>query len=332
MHLNDNACYHTLCLRCRESLAKQLLRETRRTPKSAGATGELTLRLPYRPPYDWDAMLSFLAVRAIPGVESVNGGAYARTVSLDGKSGAIFVEPGRGASLKVAVRFPRRASLPALVARVRRIFDLAADPAVIGAHLSEDEMLAPLVAARPGLRVPGAWDGFELGIRAILGQQITVTAARGLAAKLVARFGAPIADTRANASGLTRVFPTASRIAETDLSALGMPRARIQALQSLAQAQVDDPQLFGVRGDLNEAITHLCTLKGIGEWTAHYIAMRQLRHSDAFPVGDVALMRALADAEGLRPTPKQMLTRAEKWRPWRAYAAIHLWASLANDR
>ena len=212
------------------------------------------------------------------------------------------------------------------------MFDLAADPAVIGAHLAEDEMLAPLVAARPGLRVPGAWDGFELAIRAVLGQQITVSAARGLAAKLVAGFGLPVDDARANAAGLTHVFPDAARVAQADLSKLGMPRARIQALQSLAQAHVDDPSLFSVRRDLDQAIEQLCALRGIGEWTAQYIAMRELRESDAFPVGDVALLRALANLSGTRMTPQDMLKHAERWRPWRAYATIHLWASLANAR
>ena len=308
------------------------LRRSRKSEISAAAAGELTLRLPYRAPYDWEAILSFLETRAIPGVESVREGTYARTVQLDGASGAIFVEPADGAFLHVTVRFRRLASLPAIIARVRRVFDLAADPAVIGAHLAEDEMLAPLVAARPGLRVPGAWDGFELAIRAVLGQQITVSAARGLAAKLVAGFGLPIDDARANAAGLTHVFPDAACVAQADLSKLGMPRARIQALQSLAQAHVDDPSLFSVRRDLDQAIEQLCALRGIGEWTAQYIAMRELRESDAFPVGDVALLRALANLSGARMTPQDMLKRAERWRPWRAYATIHLWASLANAR
>jgi AraC family transcriptional regulator of adaptative response / DNA-3-methyladenine glycosylase II len=306
------------------------LRRSRRAESSAVAAGELTLRLPYRAPYDWDAILAFLAARAIPGVESVRDGTYARTVQLDGASGAIFVQRGDGAFLEATVRFPRLASLPAIIARIRRVFDLAADPAVIGAHLAEDELLAPLVATRPGLRVPGAWDGFELAIRAVLGQQITVSAARGLAAKLVANIGTRIDDARANDAGLTHVFPSATLVAQADISALGMPRARIQALQSLAQAHVDDPALFSVRRNLDSAIEQLCALRGIGEWTAQYIAMRELRESDAFPVGDVALVRAVSNLSGSRVSAPEMLERAERWRPWRAYAAIHLWASLAN--
>ena len=299
--------------------------------RSAGCAARVrTLRLPYRAPYDWDAILSFLAARAIPGVESVANGVYARAVALEGRKGTLFVRRGRGAFLNVTTRFRTPLPSASIGARVRRLFDLAADPAVISSHLSRDETLAPLVAARPGLRVPGAWDGFELGVRAILGQQITVVAARGLAAKLAAQFGERLndPDAEAEAAGLTHVFPDAARIAAADLSKLGMPRARIQWLQALARAHLEDPALFVECGNLEEAIRRLRSLKGIGEWTAHYIAMRQLREPDAFPVGDVALMRALADAKGLRPTAQQMLARAEKWRPWRAYAALHLWASL----
>jgi AraC family transcriptional regulator of adaptative response / DNA-3-methyladenine glycosylase II len=290
-----------------------------------------SFRLRYRAPYDWDAILSFLALRAIPGVESIGAARYARTAVIDGQAGAVFVRPGSGAFLNVTTHFAKPVPRALIAARVQRLFDLDANPAAIGAHLSRDRRLAPLIAARPGLRVPGAWDGFELGVRAILGQQITVVAARGLAAQLAARLGERITHPHANALGLTHVFPDAARVAAADLSTLGMPRARIAWLQALAQAHLADPSLFDARaaGSLEEAIEKLRALKGIGEWTAHYIAMRQLREPDAFPVGDVALMRALANARGVRPTARQMLARAERWRPWRAYAALHLWASLA---
>ena len=252
---------------------------------------------------------------------------------VDGQRGAVVVAPGRGAFLSVTAHFPNAVPRESLAARVQRLFDLNADPAVIGAHLARDRRLAPLVAARPGLRVPGAWDGFELGVRAILGQQITVAAARGLAAKLAATLGEQLTHPQANALGLTHVFPEAARVAAADLSALGMPRARIAWLQALARAHEANPTLFDAAVDgprtLDDVIRRLRALKGIGEWTAHYIAMRQMREPDAFPVGDVALMRALANAKGVRPTARQMLARAERWRPWRAYAALHLWASLA---
>ncbi len=292
------------------------------------ANGEVTVRLRYRAPYDWAAMESFLAVRAIAGVERVEPGRYLRTIDLDGTHGIVIVEPGDGA-LSVTVRFPQLSALPAIIARVRRVFDLAADPQAIGAQLAEDPQLAPLVQLRPGLRVPGAWDGFELGVRAVLGQQIAVGAAVRLASKLVARFGEPL-RLRGESDGLTHVFPHASRLADADLSVLGMPRARLQALSSLAAATTADPQLFSTTCDLDEAVARLRGLAGIGEWTAQYIAMRQLREPDAFPAADAGLLRAMADRHGKRPTAKQLLVKAERWRPWRAYAAQHLWAAVTS--
>ena len=240
---------------------------------------------------------------------------------------SLSVEPGPGDALSVSIRFPKLSALPAIIARLRRVFDLAADPDAIGAQLSEDPALAPLVAARPGLRVPGAWDGFELAIRAVLGQQITVTAAINLAGKLVADYGEPLGA--AAMPGLTHVFPTPQRLAGEDLSTLPMPRARSAALSSIAAAVAADPMIFGARRGLEDAIARLRALSGIGEWTAQYIAMRELREPDAFPAADIGLMRALADAEGQRPTAPQLLAMAERWRPWRAYAAQHLWASDA---
>jgi AraC family transcriptional regulator of adaptative response / DNA-3-methyladenine glycosylase II len=232
-------------------------------------------------------------------------------------------------ALRAVIRFPRLATLPVIIARLRRVFDLGADPETIGAHLAEDPALAPLVAARPGLRVPGAWDGFELAVRAVLGQQITVSAAVGLAGKLVAAYGTPLNVDAEPGVPLTHVFPRPERLADVDLASLGMPRARARALSSIAAAVVADPQIFGTTRTLDDAIAQLRALDGIGEWTAHYIAMRAMREPDAFPAADVALLRALADADGHRPTPRDLLARAEHWRPWRAYAAQHLWAAAA---
>jgi len=290
----------------------------------AAARDTVTLRLAYRPPYDWDAMIGFLLRRAIPGVEVATPGRYARSIELDGRHGRIAGEPGAGHTLTATIRFPCMAALPAIIARIRRVFDLSADPVVIGAQLAEDPVLAPLIAARPGLRVPGAWDGFELAVRAVLGQQITVVAASGLAGKLVQAYGAPLAT---QADGLTHVFPRPERLAATNLATLGMPGARARALSGLAAAAAADPAIFHPRRDLDDALAQLRKLSGIGEWTAQYIAMRQLREPDAFPAADIGLMRAMADAGGKRPTPAQLLARAERWRPWRAYAALHLWAS-----
>jgi AraC family transcriptional regulator of adaptative response / DNA-3-methyladenine glycosylase II len=290
-------------------------------------TGAVAVKLGYRLPYDWEIMLSFLRARAIPGIEAVSSGQYARTIAIRDERGVLVVEPAPGNCLKATVRFPNLKCLPAIIARVRRVFDLAADPLAIGAHLSQDPMLAPLVAARPGLRVPGAWDGFELAVRAILGQQITVSAATKLAGKLVRAYGEIIDDPAALGLGLTHVFPTPRQLVGADLAALGMPKARQVALSSLAAAVVADPLIFGPRRSLEEAITQLRSLAGVGEWTAQYIAMRELREPDAFPAADIGLLRALSDGNGARPSPAELLVRAEHWRPWRAYAALHLWAS-----
>lgn len=299
------------------------------TLRRAGGSDDATvkLRLAYRPPYDWDAILSFLAMRAIPGVEAVSSGRYARTIGMGGASGVVIIERGEPNYLAATVRFPKLKSLPAIIARTRRVFDLAAEPLAIGAHLSLDPRLAPLVAARPGLRVPGAWDGFELAVRAILGQQISVSAAAKLAGKLVQAYGAPIIDPVAQEQGLTHVFPTPARVAAADLDVLGMPKSRRMALASLAAAVAADPALLGPRATLEAAIERLRSLAGIGEWTAQYIAMRELREPDAFPAADIGLMRAMSDASGVRPSPAELLARAERWRPWRAYAALHLWSS-----
>ena len=291
--------------------------------------GEVAIRLSYRPPYDWPAMLSFLRARAIRGIEVVSGNSYARTIEIGGLHGTVSVRPADGDALRAAVRFSRLSALPTIIARLRRVFDLAADPDAIGAHLTEDAALAPLVAARPGLRVPGAWDGFELAVRALLGQQITVGAAVSLAAKLVAAYGEPLATVSSRAAGLTHVFPRPERVASADVSALGMPKARAAALSSLAAAVVADPQMFGARRSLDDAIIQLRALPGVGEWTAQYIAMREFREPDAFPAADVGLLRAMADADGHRPSSSEFLARAERWRPWRAYAAQYLWTSIA---
>jgi AraC family transcriptional regulator of adaptative response / DNA-3-methyladenine glycosylase II len=292
-----------------------------------GTTDSVAVRLGYRPPYDWSAILAFLRARAIPGTEVVSSDRYARTIAIGGEHGVVVVEPADGNVLKATVRLANLGSLPAIIARVRRVFDLAADPLAIGAHLGTDPILAPLVAARPGLRVPGAWDGFELAVRAILGQQITVSAATRLAGKLVLAFGEKLTDPAAIDQGLTHVFPTPGRLADADLAALGMPKARLMALSSLAAAIVADPLIFGPRRSLEEAIAQLRSLAGVGEWTAQYIAMRELREPDAFPAADIGLMRALSYGSGVRPSPAEMLAHAERWRPWRAYAALHLWAS-----
>jgi AraC family transcriptional regulator, regulatory protein of adaptative response / DNA-3-methyladenine glycosylase II len=304
---------------------------------AASMPAGVTLRLRYRPPYDWNSMLGHLQARAIPGVELVEKGTYRRTVEIDGFVGSVEVGhlPQRH-SLSVTIRFPDVKSLPAIVTRVRRLFDLGADIETIDEHLSRDPLLAPLVAQRPGLRAPGGWDGFELAVRAILGQQITVVAARRLGGQLVALHGAAVPARERIHASLSHVFPTAKRVASARALGLGMPGARQTALKALAEAVVADPNLFRPFGTIEEAIVRLRTIRGVGEWTAQYIALRALRETDAFPATDVALLRGAEKIDGTRSTAAGLLTRAELWRPWRAYAAQHLWAAdgkvLAADR
>ena len=286
--------------------------------------GEIVLLLRYHPPYDWSATLEFLRRRAIAGIECVTANRYARSVQLDGVQGTVAVEPADGNALRATVRFPKLSALPAIIARLRRVFDLAADPLAIAAHLVRDRTLSPLVKARPGLRVPGAWDGFELAIRAVLGQQITVVAAAGLAGRLVAAHGERLQVPDEN---LTHVFPQPQSFASADLSSLGMPRSRAAALSAVAAAAIADHQLFDANCGLDDAVKRLRAIHGIGEWTAQYIALRQLREPDAFPAADIGLMRAIANREGRRHSSSELLERADAWRPWRAYAAQHLWAS-----
>src|SRR5882757_8659641 len=295
--------------------------------KSRREAGALSVRLAYRPPYDWDAMLSFLSQRAIPGVETVSGDVYRRTIAIGDASGVISITPADKNRVNVSVRFPNMAALPTIIARVRRVFDLAADPDMIGVHLSLDPVLAQLVSARPGLRVPGAWDGFELAVRAIFGQQITVPAATRLLGRLVEAHGAPLSAMTGDVEGLSHLFPSSVRLANADLAVLGMPNARAMAVNSLAQAISADPTIFSRGASLEETVAKLRSLPGIGEWTAQYIAMRELREPDAFPAADIGLLRAMAAADGRRPSHAELLSRAERWRPWRAYAALHLWAA-----
>lgn len=305
------------------------LRRGTQPEQSAGTQGGVTLLLRYRPPYDWPAMLAFLSARAITGLEQVADGCYSRTVCLDGAHGTVVVQQGEGHALRVTIRFPRLASLPGIIARLRKMFDLAADPQAIDQQLAEDSLMARLTAARPGLRVPGAWDGFELAMRAVLGQQITVAAAIKLAGKLVVQYGEELRESCADRPGLTHVFPQPACIAAADLATLGMPKSRAATLSAMAAALVADPQLLDGCASLEEAVQKLCELPGIGDWTAQYIAIRQLREPDAFPAADVALMNAIAIHEGTRPNAKELTARAEAWRPWRAYAAQHLWTSVA---
>lgn len=291
----------------------------------------MTLRLRYRPPYAWDSMLAYLDARAIPGVEVVEDGSYQRTFEIDGSVGSVrVVNLPQARSLGVAIRCSNVRSLPAIVASVRRLFDTGADIETIDEHLSRDPLLARLVTERPGLRAPGGWDGFELAVRAILGQQVSVAAARRLAGQLVARHGKPLPRGCVSHSGLSHVFPTARTLAARGSLGLEMPAAREASLKALAEAALADPNLFRPFGTIEEAIARFRSIPGVGEWTAQYIALRALREMDAFPASDAGLLRGASLMRGLEPSPSSLLKRAESWRPWRAYAAQHLWAAQAG--
>ncbi|WP_232628476.1 DNA-3-methyladenine glycosylase family protein [Methylobacterium sp. Leaf118] len=292
------------------------------------------LALPYRPPFDWAHLEAFFADHASPGAEVVVPGRYARSIRLDGWQGTLAVEPDPGADRLLArIRATGDGAIDdavraAVTARLRAMFDLDADPAAVAAGLGRDALIAALVRRRPGLRLPGAFDAFELAVRAILGQQVSVAAATRLAGRLVAAFGTPLAEAAAE-PGLTHVFPAPEQLVEADVSfVLNMPRARGRAIRGLAAACLARPDLLAPGRSLDDTVADLTALPGIGPWTAHYVALRALGHTDALPASDLGLLRALDTGAG-RPSPAALLVRSAAWRPWRAYAAIHLWAEDA---
>jgi AraC family transcriptional regulator, regulatory protein of adaptative response / DNA-3-methyladenine glycosylase II len=291
----------------------------------------IVLRLSYRPPYDWNSMLAFFAARAIPGVESVHSGLYLRAIEINGELGSIAVAHlPKQQSLEVNILFPNLKALPAIVARVRRLFDLGTNIEVIEQHLSADPALAKLIKQRPGLRAPGGWDEFEIAIRAVLGQQISVPAARTLAGRLVERHGRIVPRSFRNQPSISRVFPSAIQLASATTVGVAMPAARANALMTVAEATVANPNLFCPLGGIEQTIARLRAIRGIGEWTAQYIALRAIRESDAFPATDLGILRGAALINDVPLDAGTLLRRAEAWRPWRGYAAQHLWAAVAN--
>jgi len=286
----------------------------------------LVLRLAYRPPYQWEHLLRYLSGRAIPGAESVQRGAYARSVRIADAEGWLRVTHATDRQqLALEVSMSLAPHLMPLLARVRNQFDLDANPAVIEAHLLQDSMLAAYIAAAPGLRVPGAFDAFELAVRAVLGQQVSVAGATTLSGRLVQRFGAvcetPFAE-------VTHHFPVAERLASSsveDIAAIGLPGKRAETVRNLARFAADGGMHLRPGIALADAVVRLKSVQGIGDWTAHYIALRALRYPDAFPAGDLGLQKAAAGADGVRLTEKQLAARAQAWSPWRGYAALALW-------
>jgi AraC family transcriptional regulator of adaptative response / DNA-3-methyladenine glycosylase II len=292
---------------------------------------DLTLSLTYRPPFDWNTLQRFLAIRAIPGVESVSEKAYRRTLVIDDSEGLLEVAPVPGANHLIArIRLEDARHLQIISQRVQRIFDLGADPSVIASDLGRDPILAECLRAVPGVRVPGAWDGFELAVRAILGQQVSVKGATTLSGRLAARFGRSARLPKDDAD-LSTLFPTPGVLADSDIAAIGLPQTRAEAIRSLSQAVTKGELDLDSPWNLDDAIAKLTALPGIGEWTAHYIAMRALREPDAFPHSDLGLRRVLGDSKG-PISASRLRVISERWRPWRAYAAMLLWTSPPIDR
>jgi len=286
------------------------------------APGRLSLRIAYRPPFDAEGMLAFLAARAVDGVEEVADGAYRRVV--DGPQGPYVVtlrpDPRRHV---VVLEAPAgaHAQVSGLAQRARRLLDLDADPLAVAEALGDDPLLGPRVRARPGLRVPGVWDPVEGAVRAVLGQQVSVAAATRIAGRLAALAGAPLP---APDGALRHAFPDAARIAAADLSGLGLTAARARALRALAERVADGRLVLDPAPDPVRVRDDLLAVPGVGPWTADYVALRALRDPDAFPDGDLGVRRALG-APGVPCSAAEARARALAWRPWRAYATLHLW-------
>jgi AraC family transcriptional regulator of adaptative response / DNA-3-methyladenine glycosylase II len=292
---------------------------------AATATDALSFELSFRPPYDWPAVSAFLGARSVAGVESLEGGSYRRTVRVaqDGKEHLGWLEVGlspKKPALRVAICASLARVLPPVLSRVKALMDLSCNPVEVA------QALGTLAKPHPGMRVPGAFDGFEVAVRAILGQQVTVAAARTVAGRFAAAFGDPL---EAPFEDLNRIFPTAARIADLPyghIARLGMPGARARTILALARAVAAGELVLMPNADIDATLERLRALPGVGEWTAQYIAMRALAWPDAFPHTDLGVMKALGTKD-----PKRVLAAAEAWRPWRAYAVMHLWNSFAKD-
>ena len=316
-----NSAFQKTFLRAPRELRRQHPEEV------AGNEDEVILRLAFRPPYDWAQVLEFLAKRAVPGIELVDDRGYMRTARTGSNSYALIsVRPVQGENaLELRVRGAPPAALLQLSANARRTFDVASDPALITTALRSDSLLVPLVERHPGLRIAGAWEPFECTVRAVLGQQVSVAGARTFAARLVARAGQQVSTSIPN---LTHLFPTAAELANANLEALGLTGARTATLRLLARAVCER------KVDFECATTSVCStladLPGIGDWTAQYVALRALGEPDAFPASDLVLRRMAA--AGRTPlSVRELQSRAEGWRPWRGYAAMHLWRAAAEQ-
>ncbi|HEY8102180.1 MAG TPA: AlkA N-terminal domain-containing protein [Burkholderiaceae bacterium] len=298
----------------------------------------MTLRLAYRPPYDWPTMLTYLSGRAILGVEvvdtSAQSGSYARSVRIGATEGWLRVTHLPDKQLvQLDIAHTLIPVSMQLISRVRHQFDLDANPAIVEAHLRSDPVLAKKMRTKSGVRVTGAFDFFEIAVRAILGQQISVAGATTLSGRLVQKFGEPI---HTSIAGITHHFPQAELLASlpvADIAQIGLPNKRAETIRNLAQFTAQGGFNIKPGAPLDQTISHLKTVQGIGDWTAQYIALRALRFPDAFPAGDLGLQKAMANNDAAntpsstRLTEKQLALRATAWAPWRGYAAFILWNS-----
>jgi AraC family transcriptional regulator, regulatory protein of adaptative response / DNA-3-methyladenine glycosylase II len=300
-------------------------RELRAAADGSCNSGPLELRLRYRPPLPVDPLLGWFGLRALPGVETVSaavdGVEYRRTVRLPHAGGRIALRV-EADHVAVQLRLGDLRDVTAAVRRCRELLDLDADPDAVAADLGQDPLLGPLVATRPGLRVPGCADGFELAVRAVLGQQVSIAAARTFGGRLVGRWGEPLPEQDGE---LTHLFPTPDALAGADLESIGLTRARARTIRALAEGVAEGRLCVDRHADRDEAVARLLEVPGIGPWTAGYVAMRALGDPDAFPASDLGLREA---AERLGLAPAGLADTAARWCPWRSYAAVHLWASL----
>ena len=294
----------------------------------SGRTATLTVRLPYRRPFDWHAFLDFFAARATPGVEFVSGDTYWRTITSNDDHGVVQISPDRrDGYLSLTLHCVDTSALFETVQTAREVFDLDAPVSEIGSALSSDRTLKALLRKNPGVRVPGAWDGFEITIRTILGQQISVKAATTIAGRIAEKYGARLELPGSTIEcGLCRIFPTPERLMRARLNNIGLVRSRAETIRRVSAAVVSGALQFDVAQDPQQFCESLTSIKGIGDWTAQYVAMRALKNPDAFPGSDLGLIKAIAYPA--RVTPRELIRRAEEWRPWRAYAALLLWGSL----
>jgi len=307
-------------------------RELRRVGKESVTAGEndaLTVNLPYRKPLNWQMLLGFFAARAIPGVEVVIDDRYLRTVRVDDKAGIIDLRH-EADSVRLTLRGIGTTSIFPIVQRCREIFDLDAPMQEIAAALSRDAVLKPRLLSHPGIRVPGAWDGFELTVRAVLGQQVSVKAATTMAGRIAQTYGEPLTAVP-GCEGLTHLFPGPERLMRARFNNIGLTSGRAETLRRVSKAIVTGELSFDSAQEPAAIRESLLAIRGIGEWTAQYVAMRALKNPDAFPAADLGLLRAFDRPGEKRMRPATLEEISQGWRPWRAYAAILLWSSAPGS-